>query len=351
MRNLIPATEARGRGSREALIGRNGEINASSRTDLMQKLVEIAGMIQEGEIATDAQLNAAETAAARRETINEAFHEPTRWAELGAAIALDINSRLEREGFMRTILARADLQENSGLPRIRVREKNVMAVISRGPVQVYPRYIRDKYITAEEFYISSLPRVEEIELRQGSGDILEEKYFEGLEAILVKEDQTVVKMLRDTDGLYNPVTYFSGNFTPSLLNTAKQNIERWRLPVSGIILAYDLINDLVAGSDYSTWFDPISKWEIVQTGRIGRLLGMEILTDGYREPTLKVLDPGEALILTTPEYLGGYTDRGPVQSRPVDEFDKLIPARGWNMMEILSMVVASAKGVSRIKRQ
>lgn len=250
---------------------------------------------------------------------------------------------------MRTILNRGDIVEGA-IPRIRVKERYVTSIVSRGIAQVYPQYVRDRYVLAEEFYVTATPRVEIIELHQGSGDILEERYFQGLEQIFVGEDRTLLKMLRAADGIYNDITYFSGTFSQTTLQSVKQKVDSWRIPATTTLIAIDLLSDVNAGTNFSTWFDPISKWEIVKTGRIGNLLGMSLVTDGYREPNLRVLDDGEFIITGSPEFIGGYTDRGPVNSIPVDEMDKSIPARGWTMREVISMTVANAKAVARGKR-
>lgn len=346
-----PVTDARFRKSSERIVGLNGEINAGDKKELTQRLLEIASMIEGGEVITDegAVTSRKELASERASVLREAFHDEVAWAELGSAIAYDVDTRLEREGFMRTLLARGEVAEGS-IPRIRVKERFVTAIVSRGVAQVYPQYNRDRYINAEEFYITATPRVELIELHQGAGDVLEEKYFQGLEAIFVGEDRTLTKQLRAADGIYNDLTYFSGAWSQSVLQSVKQKVDEWHIPATSCLVAIDLLSDVNAGTNFSTWFDPISKWEIVKTGRIGNLLGMSLITDGYREPNLKVLDTGEFIITGSPEFLGGYTDRGPVNSVSIDEFEKHIPARGWSMNEIISMTVANAKAVARGKR-
>lgn len=340
--------DARFNNSRERIVGHDGNINAGSRQELMSRLVEIANMVQAGEIQSAETASQEETAAARRQAMVEAYHDDAQWAELGSALAAEIDTRVEREGFMRTVFERAEVAQGA-VPRFRIREPNVRAVLARGPIQVYPQIVRDKYITADEFNVVANPRVEEIELNQGSANLLEDKYFEGQEAILVQEDKTVVSLLDSSVGVYNDVAYFT-TLSPSIVQTAKYNIERWRLPSAHMLLALDLMNDMIAGNDFSTYFDPVSKYEIVMTGRIGRIFGMEIITDGFREPTLQVLEAGSMYVLSNPNLTGGYTDRGPVNSRPVDMHDNHVPARGWSMWEIISMVLANGKAVSKAQR-
>ena len=349
MRNsaLLPVTQARFNGSQERMIGQNGEINASNTAELVARMLEISKAIANNEVAvTETAAEKQQRIVERAAALREAYHaEGSAWAEMGAALSYEVQTYIEREGLMRTIFARGTVEEGS-VPRIRIKQRNVRAVLSRGPVQVYPQYVRDGYQTLEEFYVTANPRVEEIDLRQGSGDILEDKYEESLEAIFTAEDRTVVKMLRTADNIYNPVTYFSTTLTPTAVQQVKHNVDRWRIPVENILMSMDLLTDLAVGNAFGSWFDPISKWEIVRTGRIGRLFGLNIITDGWREERLRVLNDGEFFVLGSPEYLGGYTDRGPVEARPADDFDKAIPARGWTVREIIAMGLGNAKAVA-----
>lgn len=343
-------TETRFRGSNEFIVGANNEINAGSKQELAARLVELAAQIANGNVAPLTNEEVA-SASERRQVFTEAFYDrsTSAWAELGASISGEITTRVEREGFMRTILERYDLQQGN-LPRIRIREPNVKAVMCRGVAQTFAQYVRDKYITADEFHISANPHVDTIELNQGSGDILEDKYFEGLESILVQEDRTVKALMDTTVGIYNDITYFASGLTPAVLGATKTSLEQWRLPASNFLFAIDLLNDISFGTNFSTYFDPVSKYEIVMTGRLGRLFGMNLITDGYREPTLQVLGVGEYYITTEASLLGGYTDRGPVVSTPSDQAGQGIQARGWFMNEIMSAALGNAKGIVKAKR-
>ena len=348
-------TEANRRGSMEKFVGANGEINASNKADLLKAMAEMAAAIQSGDMYTDVShgaLSAREQASENRRVVREAYNDKSgpAWAELGSGISAEMQSRMEREGFMRTLFVRGEVAEGS-IPRVRVRTPNVRAVVSRGVAQNWPQYVRDKYIPAEEFCISSNPRVEELELHQGSSDILEDKFFEAQEAIAVKEDLVVKGLMDASVGIYNNITYFSGSFTPALMQGLRHNVSRWRLPVQNFVFAQDILNDFIVGNDFSTWYDPISKYEIIQTGMIGSMLGTNLITDGFREPSLVVLQPGEVYTLASPEYTGAYTDRGPVQSNPVDQYADGVPARGWYMFEYISAVLANAKSVSKAIKQ
>ena len=341
-------TEARFRNSNERIVGNDGHINAGSNREVLERLVEIAGMVQAGEIYTDLANNP-EVARTNREILEEAFNDPTKWAELGSGLAGELQERLLREGFLRFLLARADLQEGS-LPRFRIRTPNVKAIMSRGIGTHWAQNVRDRYVTTEEFALTATPEVDILEMHQGSGDLLEDKLSEAYEAIFAGEDRVVTGMFRATAGIYNAPIYFTGAFTPTVLQGLRQNVTDWVLPARTLLLANDVLSDLVVGNDFSTWFDPVTKYEIVQTGRIGQLLGLDIITDGYREPNLQVLERGEVFVTSDPIHTGAYTDRGPVTSTPVEGATKGKNTRGWHLNEYLSVIVSNAKAVSTAKR-
>lgn len=344
-------TEARFNGSNERVVGQDGHINAGSKKEVMQRLLDIANAVQDGSMFTDlsSHIEEANSGKTNAEILEEAFADPAAWAELGSGLAASLQERLLREGFLRTICYRANVEEGA-VPRIRVRTPNVTAIKSRGVAMHWPQYVRDRYITTDEFAVTATPEVDILEMHQGSGDLLEDKYFEAQEAIFAGEDRTVVGMMRQATGIYNAPIYYSGQFNPAILQGMRQSVSDWMLPVTNFLFANDILSDLLVGNDFSTWFDPITKYEIVQTGRIGRLMNMNLITDGYREPEFKVLNRGEAFITSDPIHTGAYTDRGPVISTPIEGANKGTNTRGWHLNEYISIVIANAKAVSTAQR-
>lgn len=350
-------TEARRGTSLTRFVGANNEINATDKRDLLKAFAELANQIASGDVYTDMSGNAPPTqssreiAAENREIVRSAYNDKTgpAWAELGSGIALELQNRIEREGFMRQVLARADVAEGS-IPRIRIRVPNVRAVVARGVAQNWPQYVRDRYIAADEFTISANVRVEELDMHQGSADILEDKFYESQEAIAVQEDLVVKNLMDASVGIYNNVTYYSGAFTPALFQALRYNITRWRLPIGNFLFASDMISDFLVGTDFINFYDPISRYEMIQTGSIGSFFGSNFITDGFREPTLRVLNDGEVYATSLPEYTGAYTDRGPIQSSPQDSYADGVVARGWFMFEHISAVLGNAKAVAKGQR-
>jgi hypothetical protein len=342
-------TEANWANSREKIVGANGDLNAGSKSELMARQLELAKLINSGDVFTD-NSGHGNPDSADAINIEEAFADSDAWAELGTALADELTERMQREGFMRSLFNRGEVAEGS-VVRIRMRTPNVTAIMSRGIGTVYPQYVRDKFYNPDEFTIMAKPMVEELDIHQGSGNILEDKFYEAQEKIMVVEDRVALNQMRMADGIYNSPIYFVGNFTPTIMRAMVQSVAEWSLPAQSMLIAQDIMSDFLVGNEFSSWYDPISKYEIVTTGRLGSIMGQTLMTDGYREEGLRVVEKGEVFTMTTPQYLGTYTDRGPVSSEPKNGEENGVAAKGWFMKEYVSITLANAKGVVRSKRQ
>lgn len=340
-------------GSNERITGAGGDINAGSKVELLARIAEIANMLATGDLDTFANEERAGwmTAAERTQTLHDAFHDRTgnQFAELGSSISLTIMERAQRTGFMRRVLARAEVAQGAW-PRIRARMRNVQAVVATGPAQVAPQFPRDQYITPNEFTISANVIVGDIEMAQGAPDLLNEKFIDGQEGIMVSEDKTLIKAVNVAAALSNTVQYFSGQLTPSTLRALQHEVANWQIPMSMILMAQDVMNDIVTGTTFAAFLEPVTKLEAITTGRLANFFGTDLVTDANRDPRLRVLQNGELYAFGSPDYVGGYTDRGPVTSEPRNNASD-IPGRGWYMKEIVSMGISNSRGVAKAKRQ
>ena len=285
----------------------------------------------------------------RRKALVEAFANDQKWSELGAELSKALYTTANREGFMRKLFSRQDISQGN-IPRIPVKFKNVMAYKAAGAGQIIPENVRDKYVMPPEFYIEANLWIEERELAQGTGDQLEDKFYEAQENIQVAEDRHWKYLCDHTVGLQNDLQILGGGLDPDSLALMKEQVARWNLPCLNLLFATDGLNDL-NGTVFGSWFDPVSQYEIVMSGTLGRLSGMTITTDAYREPMLKVFDRGEMYITSSPEFHGGYTDRGPVQSINKEASGEgMGPARGWYVWELISMVLHNARSVVKAQK-
>jgi len=337
------------RGQNTPAIASNGSFNASSNKDLMVQIGNLitahaSGDIRRGYSPEEARLIAQE----RRNIVQAARQDPELWASIGAVMTEDISETTFREGFLRKFMVFNDLGQGD-IARARFKTKDVIALIATTPTEVTPTYVRNNWKFLPEIYIGDRILIEERDIGQSTGDILEEKYQEGLEAIMVGEDRLWKTMADTAAAIYNTITYFT-TFTPAIFSQIRSQVTGWGIPGAYCLLAYDLWDDIIGTTGFSDWFSPVEKHELVLEGQLGVMLNLQLLTDAFRLPELKVLNPGDVYIVGAPETHGVLMQRGDMSANPITSYDKGKPERGWYIFEIIAMSIIGAKSVSAGKR-
>jgi len=342
----IVASELRFRHSSEPAVGSNGELNASNKVDLIRqaaKLLEAAstsGVISEDEAQQQETL-----AKTHKELLQAAFQSDAAHKEVGELIAAELWIAANKQGFSRRLLVRQELNQGM-IPMTRMRLKNQVATVASAPVQVQAQIARDFFLYPPEFYINGRPFVEQREIEQSADDVLEEKFSEGLQALMVQEDRTWKALCDATQNVDNPLTTISGTLTPTALVTLRNSVAAWDIPATSCLFATDIWNDIAGDAvNWARVIDPVAKNELLLTGQIGTLYGMSLITDAYRFAEHKVLNKGDIYVIGDPQMHGQYTDRGGVNSQPIDGSIEKVPGRGWWLTELMSMVVANARSV------
>jgi hypothetical protein len=267
---------------------------------------------------------------------------------LGESVGDEIWETLGRDGFARRLYLVNPIPKG-GIGRLRVRQKDVVAIISTSAINMDEVVVRQKYVFPGEFYILGNVEIETKEIEQASGDILDDKFMDMLEQFLVEEDKVWKRQADAGCTVFNTLTFFN-TLTPAVFAALRSQVGRWGLPVSSCVMAYDLWTDVISGDEFSQWYDPVSKHEIVLEGRLGQLLDVEIITDAFRHDTLQVLQPGELFFCAPPQTLGGITQRMELTTHAIDLFNQKKPARGWFGQQIQGMALVNPKGVSKGQR-
>lgn len=347
--NVTPISDVTRGGS--SLIGSNGEFNANNKKELMDIISGVIDLANNGQrIVPDSDADRrAESVKSHREMINAAFDDKEELAVLGKTLAEELTITSNRDGFMRRLLKYQTLEQGQ-IPSVRLLTKNVTASIATGPSQTNTQYVRDNDFYPAEFYINARPFIEQKDIARSTGDILEDKYVDALEAIMVQEDLTWKRMSDDLIGLDNPHVNISGALTPSTFGNLVSFVHRWGVHAMYALIASDIWTDIVSNDAWATTIDPVSQHELLLTGQLGTIHGLTMISDHYRHPQHHVLNAGDIYIVGAPEQHGQYTDRGGVESQPIDATVERVPGRGWHLTETMSMIVANSRSIARGKR-
>ena len=347
-----PLTDLRAPGSNLRLLSEsNGEFNANDKKELIRAITTMFDSMASGEIRQQS-VSAEEKAQLvqeRREVVVAAYADPQKWQSLGADLAVQIQEQRNREGFMRRIMTGQNLKTGEW-PRVTTPMWDATSVIATGPANVQYQMIRNKQFLPNEFEVVANLRVDRLEMEQVGGDILDNLYNMGLDSIMVSEDKLWKQAADATVGVVNPLNYIGGQLTPQILATIRQGITDWNLPATTALISNDFWSDIVGNNDFASFLDPVTKYDLVMNGQLGTLVGLTLLTDGFRQPNQKVLNRGEIYVVSTPEHHGCYSDRGGVRSEPTTGADSGNTSRGWLLSEVISMILANPRSVSKGKR-
>lgn len=334
-------------GQSNPFTNRTGEINASSQADL---LVQIGEYIKASSPVSPVSMRAsadekAQIAADRRQTLITAFNDPAEAKILGEAIAAEIYETTSREGFARRVLQYREIGQGE-TNWVTVKEKNVVAYMATSASTVNAVEIRERRYIPDEIHINGYILIDTKELAQATGDLLEEKYEEGLEAIMVQEDRLWKRMADRACGVRNTIQNFS-TFTPSVFSRMIDQIARWGIPPTTCLFNSVLWQDVIANGEFTGVLDPVTQWELLQQGFLGTMYGITMVTDFFRQPNMKVLETGEIYIVGSPINHGVFTMRGAMMAQPIDRFSDAEAKKGWFIDQICSMVVGNAMSITR----
>jgi hypothetical protein len=337
---VVTASEYKFPGSVERAVGSNGELNASSKKDLLSQQMKFLSAHSQG------QFTSQEDVETSRELVAAAFNDENAHRILGERMADSLQMTGNRQGFMRKYLARIDVAQGS-IPRFPVRMKNVTASYSISPTKIGHQIVRDKWIMPPEITIVARPFIPQTELNQSSGDVLQEKFIEAQEATMVAEDRMWYNQVNALVGVSNNLNIISGQLTPYGLMASRASVDRWGLKALHMLLASDLYQDIIGNSEFYSAIDPVARHELLLTGELATMYGMTLTSDAYRHPEHRVLSQGEFFVISDSLNHGAYSDRGGVQSQPIDISTEGVPGRGWVIHEPLAMAIANSRSVSK----
>ena len=335
----VLATELKLQGSSERAVGANGELNASSKRDLLGQQQKFLAAAATGNMLTIDQ-------ATSRELVQAAFNDKEAHRVLGEKISDALYLTANRQGFMRKYTAKVDVQQGS-VPRFPMRNKNVTAVWSTSPTKIESQIVRVRWFRPPELMIVARPFIPQVELNQSSGDVLQEKFIEATEATMVAEDRLWYNQVQSLVGVDNNLSIISGQLTPYNLMTVVSQVTRWGLKGAHLLTAADLWQDIIGNSDFFAAIDPVARHELLLTGELAVMYGMTITSDAYRHAEHKVLGQGEFYVVSDALNHGAYSDRGGLVSTPTDISSEKIPGRGFVIHESLALAVANSRSVAK----
>lgn len=330
----------------EKMFNARGELNASNKGEALDKIQAIldgmangtydAGNVRVASQAGDYTVDESEA------ILREAFSDPSSegFRQVGQGLLNPIKEVIDYEGLARKILAPRTVKAGEVVRYDK--DVYIQGWVIAEDGQTPQSVVEGKYIYPPEFEVTAYPSIEIKDKYRAQYDILARVQDRARMAIEYQEDLALVALLTAGANQVNTTTLFA-TLNLAALEAIRYQIERHRLICDKFIIhrqeVSDLINNLVNN------VDPVTTRELVMAGYIGSILNALIITTAGTN-TYEILQPGEVLACTVPEYLGGMPVRVELFSEPVNEFMTGLPRQGWFWYELISQVLANPAGVS-----
>lgn len=240
----------------------SGDINASNNKEWGEVVSALQRAIGQKQYV-QASPNQTEVQERKRQLVEAAIADKdgAAWQALGEVIGDEVWETMGREAFASKTLLHKPLARGE-IGRIRIRKKDVIAFFATRQPEVVASQARQFYVYPPEYYLVGRVLIEDAEIEQASGDLLDDKYQDALEQIQREQDKVWKRLVDASQTVYNDSFLFN-TFTPTVYASMQNQIMRWGIPVHMAIISFDIWPDIVADTEFSTWFDPVNAGRLV----------------------------------------------------------------------------------------
>lgn len=343
----IRRSGAKATSAKEKVFNDDNELNASTREEALQKIAALLNGTKDGTFdvfmrnASQAHPDPVEVAH-KEQIIKQAFADRSGegFAKLGQQMLTVIREVVDYEGMCRKLWS---LRTAKAGETIRYdRDVHVIAYVIGEDGETPQSVVEGKYYFPPEFEVSANVSIEYKDQYRAQYNILERAQDKAKQAIEYREDLASINMLRRGATAVNNTTLFA-SMNLGTFEALRYQIEQHRLVCSAFLINRQEVSDVV--NVLTTQVDPVTQREIIMAGFIGHILNSAVMTTAGTN-TYEVLQPGEVLAVTLPEYLGGLIQRTELMSEPYTESVNGKPRRGFYWWEMLSLALINAAGVA-----
>lgn len=335
------------------VVAADGSINAANNAEMMKNMLLLmaqasAGGIQEVRASAKQDIN---QKLEKRQALAAAMHSRDKDTQEALAEVMGemVFETLGRAGFSRKFLTVKPITPGA-VHQIPVIVPDVTAIFSTENLNAPASQIRGKVIQPKPFSIDVNVLIDEMEIATSPVDLLDLKYNQALEQGLVGEDRVFVRLADAASKVHNTPVFFD-TLSPTILASVRTQMDtQGGIPVGGMLISADIWADIIAETEFQNTYSPIEKHEIVLSGRLGQLMGMDIVTDGFRIPNLKVLGQGTLYVFGVPDTLGEIGQYGQMTATAVDRKTVGEAKRGWFLQNIMDMTIANSRAVVKAQR-
>ena len=154
--------------ARSSLSDNSGEINASSKKDMLEAIVALQRAVGSGQYV-EQRVNQAEVAQRRAELVTAAVNDKDgqAWKAMGEVIGDEVFETMGRDAFAAKTLLHKPLAKGE-VGRIRIRKKDVITYFATRNPEVIASQVRQFYVYPPEYYLVGRVLIEDAEIRNAA---------------------------------------------------------------------------------------------------------------------------------------------------------------------------------------
>lgn len=328
------------------MFNKEGQVNAFDKRDALMQIQHLLNNVTK-KSANKVSYQSADqpqmSKEARFKILAAALQDPTSqgFHLVGQELALPIKAILDYEGFARKIYRVRKLGQ-AELFRIPKDVRSVAAIIGQDGMTPEAR-IKTKWITPEEYKVTSFPSIDIQDIYQMNFDVLDRMQDTARQEIELQEDKAGINLIDYMSTVVNTTTTFA-SLGIAAFEAVRYQVEQHRLLVENFLINRAEVSDIV--TTMSTAVDPVTERELILAGYIGNILNAQILTSagtGVEE----VIPAGTFYAVTGPDYLGEMGERISLFSEPYNKYAVKETVKGWAFVEMIGFGIPNAKAVAK----
>ncbi|MCK4500530.1 hypothetical protein KAU11_08525 [Candidatus Babeliales bacterium] len=169
-----------------------------------------------------------------------------------------------------------------------------------------PNVVKQDYIYPVEFKLEGKYTIIKDEIAKYGYSNLQKKYDLLYKNIVIKEDKRLYSLLQESSKLHK------NNFILKKLTPAVFLRMLKKYSIKNCLISFDLFKELSEHKDFYPHYNPCFDFDLIMTGYLGTFMGINLLTDGFREKDHIILKPNEMFLLS-PD-IGYITQRDKMRS-------------------------------------
>jgi len=320
----------------------SGELNATSKQDALEKIRGLIDGASNGEFQIEARQRLS-AGLDQEALVRQAMSDPnsSEFSKAGQALLMPIKEVIDYETITRKLWVPRTVKQGEVVRYDKDVYVQGWSIAEDGQTPI--SQVEGKYVYPPDIQVTAYPSIELKDIYRAQYDILARAQDRAKQEIEHQEDLAAVNLLRAGGNAENPTSFFA-TLNIAAFEALRYQIERHRLVCNAFLIHRQELSDIV--NTVRGEVDPVTQRELVMAGFIGSILNSMIITTAGTNNQFNVLDPGEVIAVTLPEYLGGMAIRVDLMSEPVTLMHTGIPQRGWFWYEMFSLALVNPRGVA-----